>query len=34
MKTDATVEVTTQEDIIANMLGAYMTDVGGAKIWL
>lgn len=34
MKTDATIEVTTQEDIIANMLGAYMTDIGGAKIWL
>ena len=34
MKTDAAVEVTTQEDIIANMLGAYMTDIGGAKIWL
>ena len=33
-KDDATIEVSSQEDIIKAFLGRYMTDVGGAKIWL
>lgn len=33
-KDDATIEVSTQEDIIKAFLGRYMTDIGGAKIWL
>ena len=33
-KDEATIEVSTQEDIIKAFLGRYMTDIGGAKIWL
>lgn len=34
MKDDAEIKVTSQEDIIDDMLKPYLTDVGGAKIWL
>lgn len=34
MKDDAEIKVTTQGDIIDDMLKPYLTDVGGAKIWL
>lgn len=34
MKDDAEIKVTSQDDIIDDMLGAYLKDVGGASIWL
>lgn len=34
MKDDAEIKITSQDDIIDDMLKPYLTDVGGAKIWL
>lgn len=34
MKDDAEIKLSSQDDIIDDMLEPYLTDVGGAKIWL
>lgn len=34
MKDDAEIKITSQDDIIDDMLKPYLSDVGGAKIWL